>query len=220
MAMLTHLDIARNTCASFDVEDGQSDQGKENPVSLCLVLCYLIKQTSFSLYKKHPQTYVNGFIFSYSQVSMLKQEQKAEERPWDVHFLQWNTGRFGPLAQGVIGMCIILGCEGPEERIPRPHNGKVGCYSASDDCLQSQQIQTARVERSCICGGEKIRLGLDCPLGFYFSRFILTFLLQIWLILTSLSINAFANASLRISCLVGAGVGGVGWESCLFLVSS
>ena len=81
MAMLTHLDIARNTCASFDVEAGENDQGKEHPVSLCLVLCYLIKQASFSLYEKHPQTYVNGFIFSYNHVNMPKQEQKAEERP-------------------------------------------------------------------------------------------------------------------------------------------
>lgn len=36
----------------------------------------------------------------------------------------------------------------------------------------------------------------------------------------SVSMKAFANASLRISFLVGVGVGGVGWESCLFLVSS
>lgn len=43
MATLTRLDIARNTCASFDVEAGENDQGKENPVWLCLVLCCLIK---------------------------------------------------------------------------------------------------------------------------------------------------------------------------------
>lgn len=89
--MLTHLDIARNTCAGFVVEAGENDQGKENPISICLVLYYLIKQTTFSLYKKHPQTYVNSFIFSSNWVNMPKQEWKAEERPWGVHFLKWNT---------------------------------------------------------------------------------------------------------------------------------
>lgn len=86
---------------------------------------------------------------------MPKQEQKAEERPWDVHFLKRNIVWIWSLSLGVIGICIVLGCEGQREGIQRPWNGKVGCYSASDDSLQSQQRQTAGVERSRICGGER-----------------------------------------------------------------
>lgn len=66
MAMLTDLDNTGNTCEGSAVEAGENDQGKENPVSLCLVLYYLINQTGFSLYirKRNLRVYVNSFSFS------------------------------------------------------------------------------------------------------------------------------------------------------------
>lgn len=54
-------------------------------------------------------------------------------------------------------MCIVFGMKARRKESRGLEMEKIGCYSASDDGLQSQHIHTAGVEGSHICGGEKIR---------------------------------------------------------------
>lgn len=130
-------------------------------------------------------------------------------------FISWNEilCRFGPLAQGIIGMCIILGCEGQKERILR--DLRMERLGITQPLMIVFKVNKFRVKRSYICGGEKIRLGLACPLGFYFSHFILTALLQRWLFswVWALKHLQMSHWGYFFFFLVGVGVGGVGWES-------
>lgn len=89
---------------------------------------------------------------------MPKQEKKSEQRPGEVCFLKWKLWiwHHSPGGNWDLYYSWMPPKGRPEGKNPETLKWKDWCYSSSEDCLQSQQNQTAGVEGSRICGLEKI----------------------------------------------------------------